>query len=176
MPSTSKSKKLTARAKHLAMGTELAPPTPPGIPAPGGRLSNVGPAQRPPSPQRPAMSQNRAPAIEPREDVDEVEEKTDVRLMRPAGLSEDPPESERRSSSLESNPSEPPPEAAAEGSNDSMLSRYFRDMATHQVMGPDEELQTAQAVEQARGRALGGAARLPAGAPRLSSTSSIGTS
>ncbi len=30
-----------------------------------------------------------------------------------------------------------------------MLSRYFRDMATHQVMGPDEELQTAQSVEQA---------------------------
>jgi RNA polymerase primary sigma factor len=36
-----------------------------------------------------------------------------------------------------------------DGSTDSMLSRYFRDMATHQVMGPDEELQTAQAVEQA---------------------------
>jgi RNA polymerase primary sigma factor len=30
-----------------------------------------------------------------------------------------------------------------------MLSRYFRDMATHQVMGPDEELTAAQAVEQA---------------------------
>jgi RNA polymerase primary sigma factor len=36
-----------------------------------------------------------------------------------------------------------------DSSTDSMLSRYFRDMATHQVMGPDEELQTAQAVEQA---------------------------
>ncbi len=32
---------------------------------------------------------------------------------------------------------------------DSMLSRYFRDMATHQVMGPDEELQAAKEVEQA---------------------------
>ena len=32
---------------------------------------------------------------------------------------------------------------------DSMLSRYFRDMATHQVMGPDEELQAAREVEQA---------------------------
>ena len=30
-----------------------------------------------------------------------------------------------------------------------MLSRYFRDMATHQVMGPDEELECAQCVEQA---------------------------
>jgi RNA polymerase primary sigma factor len=30
-----------------------------------------------------------------------------------------------------------------------MLSRYFRDMATHQVMGPDEELACAQCVEQA---------------------------
>src|SRR5262249_41541238 len=27
--------------------------------------------------------------------------------------------------------------------------RYFRDMAAHPVMGPDEELQTAKAVEQA---------------------------
>lgn len=31
---------------------------------------------------------------------------------------------------------------------DSTLSRYFRDMATHPVMGPDEELETAQDVEQ----------------------------
>ena len=36
-----------------------------------------------------------------------------------------------------------------DASNDSMLSRYFRDMATHQVMGPDEELRAAQAVELA---------------------------
>ncbi len=33
-----------------------------------------------------------------------------------------------------------------ESAADSMLSRYFRDMATHQVMGPDEELAAAQAV------------------------------
>jgi RNA polymerase primary sigma factor len=32
---------------------------------------------------------------------------------------------------------------------DSMLSRYFREMATHQVMGPDEELDAAQKVEAA---------------------------
>jgi RNA polymerase primary sigma factor len=42
---------------------------------------------------------------------------------------------------------EPAPDV--DSSTDSMLSRYFRDMATHQVMGPDEELQTAQSVEQA---------------------------
>ena len=45
----------------------------------------------------------------------------------------------------------PPPKekAADEGSGDSMLARYFREMATHNVMGPDEELQTAIEVEQA---------------------------
>jgi RNA polymerase primary sigma factor len=36
-----------------------------------------------------------------------------------------------------------------EGGGDSMLARYFREMATHTVMGPDEELETAIAVEQA---------------------------
>jgi RNA polymerase primary sigma factor len=52
-----------------------------------------------------------------------------------------------------SSPSEVP-ESTSEGpeldsSSDSMLSRYFRDMTTHHVMGPDEELQAAQAVESA---------------------------
>ena len=36
-----------------------------------------------------------------------------------------------------------------EGGGDSMLARYFREMATHPVMGPEEELQTAIAVENA---------------------------
>jgi RNA polymerase primary sigma factor len=36
-----------------------------------------------------------------------------------------------------------------EGGGDSMLARYFREMATHPVMGPQEELQTAMEVEQA---------------------------
>ena len=31
---------------------------------------------------------------------------------------------------------------------DSMLARYFRDMALHPVMGPEEELETARAVEK----------------------------
>jgi RNA polymerase primary sigma factor len=35
-----------------------------------------------------------------------------------------------------------------EATGDSMLSRYFREMSSHQVMGPDEELQTAQEVER----------------------------
>jgi RNA polymerase primary sigma factor len=36
-----------------------------------------------------------------------------------------------------------------EGGGDSMLARYFREMATHPVMGPEEELQTAVEVERA---------------------------
>lgn len=39
--------------------------------------------------------------------------------------------------------------AIEEGGGDSMLARYFRDMAAHQVMGPDEELKAAKSVEQA---------------------------
>lgn len=34
-----------------------------------------------------------------------------------------------------------------EGGGDSMLSRYFREMAAHPVMGQDEELATAMEVE-----------------------------
>jgi RNA polymerase primary sigma factor len=36
-----------------------------------------------------------------------------------------------------------------ESVSDSTLTRYFRDMATHQVMGPDEELEAAREVEVA---------------------------
>jgi len=35
-----------------------------------------------------------------------------------------------------------------DGGGDSMLARYFRDMALHPVMGPDEELETARTVER----------------------------
>ncbi|WP_169928716.1 sigma-70 family RNA polymerase sigma factor [Labilithrix luteola] len=38
--------------------------------------------------------------------------------------------------------------AAAEGGGDSMLARYFREMATHSVMGQEEELGTAVDVEK----------------------------
>ncbi|MDB4944569.1 MAG: polymerase sigma factor RpoD [Labilithrix sp.] len=39
--------------------------------------------------------------------------------------------------------------ASEEGGGDTMLARYFREMATHPVMGPDEELGTAVGVESA---------------------------
>ena len=39
--------------------------------------------------------------------------------------------------------------ASEEGGGDTMLARYFREMATHPVMGPDEELGTAVDVERA---------------------------
>ncbi len=55
-----------------------------------------------------------------------------------------PPGAARRSSSLP-----PPGSRAPESPGDSTLSRYFRDMATHQVMGQEEELNAAQAVENA---------------------------
>ena len=53
------------------------------------------------------------------------------------------------SGSVAPEPSQQDLRAMEEGGGDSMLARYFRDMAAHQVMGPDEELQTAKAVEQA---------------------------
>jgi RNA polymerase primary sigma factor len=55
------------------------------------------------------------------------------------------------SSELESiAPSKPPTaKEIEEGGGDSMLARYFREMATHAVMGPDEELRTAIEVEDA---------------------------
>ncbi len=46
-------------------------------------------------------------------------------------------------------PRQPSDKEIEEGGGDSMLARYFREMATHTVMGPDEELETAVAVEQA---------------------------
>ena len=55
-----------------------------------------------------------------------------------------PPPAARRTSSLP-----PPGSKAPESPGDSTLSRYFRDMATHQVMGQEEELNAAQAVENA---------------------------
>jgi RNA polymerase primary sigma factor len=42
-----------------------------------------------------------------------------------------------------------PTKSFDEGGGDSMLARYFREMATHHVMGPEEELATATEVEQA---------------------------
>ena len=46
-------------------------------------------------------------------------------------------------------PKPPTAKEIEEGGGDSMLARYFREMATHAVMGPEEELATAMEVEQA---------------------------
>jgi RNA polymerase primary sigma factor len=46
-------------------------------------------------------------------------------------------------------PRQPSDKEIEEGGGDSMLARYFREMAAHPVMGPEEELQTAIGVENA---------------------------
>jgi len=74
----------------------------------------------------------------------EESEETRVRATTTA-RSSDPPESSAEMFTETGETFVPESDAAT----DSMLSRYFRDMATHQVMGPDEELSAAQAVEQA---------------------------
>ncbi len=77
-------------------------------------------------------------------------ETTSVRIKRAPDIST--VSEERNTETLpppSTTPSTPPKKPDPEPASDSMLSRYFRDMATHQVMGPDEELQTAQDVEQA---------------------------
>jgi RNA polymerase primary sigma factor len=48
----------------------------------------------------------------------------------------------------EPEPTPPDLKAIEEGGGDSTLARYFRDMALHDVMGPEEELRTAVDVEQ----------------------------
>ena len=141
-----KLKRIRPQSSHQFSDTaEPSPPTvsetaaKPAPPRPGFPL----PGRRPPDP-RTAMAQNRATATEAA-DVDEFDEQTDVRA-RSSIMPEESPESERRTAP------EAPAKAASkaeDGSTDSMLSRYFREMATHQVMGPDEELQTAQRVERA---------------------------
>ena len=66
---------------------------------------------------------------------------------------EDTTEAESSEPSVDVLTSEPEPtpsdiRAIDEGGGDSTLSRYFRDMATHDVMAADEELRTAIAVEE----------------------------
>jgi RNA polymerase primary sigma factor len=86
----------------------------------------------------------------------DTDEQTAVRVARPSlpvrkgATTRDAPREEFQTTPP---PSEAPdvaePPADVDASSDSTLSRYFRDMATHQVMGPDEELQAAQGVERA---------------------------
>jgi RNA polymerase primary sigma factor len=101
------------------------------------------------------MSNKTAPAKDTTEEYREDSVENTAIRRSPKGVSE--------SSGSEDGPEEPadvaadaggfaseaPPAGVIDGSSDSMLSRYFREMATHQVMGPDEELQAAQAVENA---------------------------
>jgi RNA polymerase primary sigma factor len=105
------------------------------------------------------MTQKRNAAIQNLSDLDDPNEQTSVRLSRAALLGSEPPAGnasvfegiESVPPASGTSPSEAPEPVVAEvdSTTDSMLSRYFRDMATHQVMGPDEELEVAQAVERA---------------------------
>lgn len=80
--------------------------------------------------------------------ADDMEEDTAVRIASHYGrasevvgfqsISEPPPA-----------PAKPVSRRSAEKTGDSMLARYFREMATHQVMGPDDEVRAAESVEAA---------------------------
>jgi RNA polymerase primary sigma factor len=91
----------------------------------------------------PESSRHPAPSAAPSAgpDLDAVEEEIDVDAAPTEPLMND----------IEgTKPAKPPSDKEIEeGGGDSMLARYFREMATHPVMGPDEELQTAIAVENA---------------------------
>jgi len=108
-----------------------------------------------PSSRKAAMSNKTAPAKDTTQEYreDSVED-TAVRRA-PKGVSAEsssedgPEETPDLAADAGGFASEAPAAGVIDGSSDSMLSRYFREMATHQVMGPDEELQAAQAVENA---------------------------
>ena len=85
-----------------------------------------------------------APSIGPAAatpELDLVEEELDVDAVPNEARAADGELLDRRK-----NPSD---KEIEEGGGDSMLARYFREMATHTVMGPEEELQTAIEVEEA---------------------------
>ncbi len=86
-----------------------------------------------------------APAINPAAaqsgDLDLIDEEFDIEGAAPESTGErEAPYAARRA---------PSDREIEEGGGDSMLARYFREMATHPVMGPEEELQTAIEVERA---------------------------
>ena len=91
------------------------------------------------------MTTKRTAAIQNLSELDDPSEQTSVRISRSALLgSEPPPElaanfegNESVAPSAGASPSEAPDTSPTDidGAGDSMLSRYFRDMATHQVMG-----------------------------------------
>jgi RNA polymerase primary sigma factor len=72
-------------------------------------------------------------------DLENLEEEFD--LDAPHAISAEP--------GVPAAPRQPSDKEIEEGGGDSMLARYFREMATHPVMGPEEELETATAVERA---------------------------
>jgi RNA polymerase primary sigma factor len=74
-------------------------------------------------------------------DIDLVEEEFDAEAPQAEGAADrEAPLAPRRA---------PSDKEIEEGGGDSMLARYFREMATHPVMGPEEELKTAVEVEDA---------------------------
>jgi RNA polymerase primary sigma factor len=104
------------------------------------------------------MAQKREAATANLPELDDESEHTSVRMKRASALRSDPPDTRGSYDSGSVAPASDMPEVLeqaehgtpeVDSTSDSMLSRYFRDMATHQVMGPDEELQAAQSVEEA---------------------------
>jgi RNA polymerase primary sigma factor len=81
-----------------------------------------------------------APALvqPPTSDLEGIDEEFELDVTQLDGASEAPP-----------SPKAPSDREIEEGGGDSMLARYFREMATHPVMGPEEELETAIEVEEA---------------------------
>src|SRR5450755_603534 len=108
-----------------------------------------------PSPRKAAMSNKTAPAKDTTEEYREDSVENTAIRRSPKGVSDSsgsddgPEEPADLAADAGGFASEAPAAGVIDGSSDSMLSRYFREMATHQVMGPDEELQAAQAVENA---------------------------
>src|SRR6187431_1403388 len=108
-----------------------------------------------PSSRKVAMSNKTAPAKDTTQEYreDSVEDTAVRRSPKGVGSeapSEDgPEETPDLAADAGGFATEAPAAGVIDGSSDSMLSRYFREMGTHQVMGPDEELQAAQAVENA---------------------------
>ena len=73
-------------------------------------------------------------------------------------------------------PKPPSDEEIEEGGGDSMLARYFREMATHPVMGPGGRAQHRDRGRERRGRPLGRHPRVPCRRPTMRSTRSSATS
>jgi RNA polymerase primary sigma factor len=96
------------------------------------------------APQRDEDFEGETPAIAATSqtaDVELIEEEFDLEVPPVDGAADrDSPLVARRP---------PSDKEIEEGGGDSMLARYFREMATHPVMGPEEELHTAIEVESA---------------------------